>query len=772
MRRVASDHHGSYIVALLPRRTALAAIVAIGVAGLQPMIAGQAFGATSLGTPSGLAPNSSTTPQKDPVLSWSNISGASGYQVELSKSSDFSDPTDQVKLPDGGTPTVASYTVPQTLVHGVYFWRVRATDASANGNWSGDAALDRTWSDAPATTASTPSSDATATQTGIASYPWRFAWTPIQDASSYEVELSIFPTFSAGNGKVNDQINTIDCLTDATSWTPYGTYAGGALDVNVDNCNLSGFDPNNDAVFWRVRGIDDSHGTQVAEASQNDTLECFGAPNNPTTTFPNSGVTTANDLGTPASQGQECSAWSATHSVAVPTLGAGNVTESALGDVGSVALDCPTGSPSDYACTSMPEVSWQPVTHADSYTVTIADDASFSNIERVYQTQFLSLTPRDQLADYTAGKGYYVAVSACTSDVGGSDNGGGCTTPVVKTFTKQTPRVTHLAAVKVTGGVRLSWTDLAANYASTTGTQSAEAEDYKVQVVSTSHPADDITATVDAACDASVNTCYSPPGTTAASTDQTVVEPKASGSYTWRVLPVDLTGNVLPATSGSSAFTVDLTRPAFHISTKSGLSVAGSFKIRATEAVTGVSASTVHIVPKGEAASAAVAGKLTVGSAANSWVFTPSKPLTTGETYVLSVDASVHDQVGNSAVVTGSGVRTTKVAKDSSKGWTYKGSWKTHSASGARSGSYRSASKGSSASVVVTGSEAELFGCKGPTMGDLTVSVAGHSEKVSEHQSFTKCGLELWHRALPKGQQKVTVAVSKGTGNVDEVSVA
>ncbi|HEX3824356.1 MAG TPA: Ig-like domain-containing protein [Mycobacteriales bacterium] len=754
-------------MALLPRRTALAAVLAIGVAGLQPMIAGQAFGATSLGTPTSLAPNSATTPQKDPVLSWSNISGASGYQVEVSKSSDFSDPNDMVKLPDGGTPKVASYSLPQTLVHGVYFWRVRATDASAKGNWSGNAQLDRAWSDAPSTTASTPGTDATATQTGIADYPWRFAWTPLPDASSYEIELSIYPTFAATNGKINDLSTTTACLTDATSFTPYSTYGAGAPDVNVDNCVVPAFGQT--PIYWRVRGIDDSNSSQVAEASQNDTLECFGTADNPTTTFPNSGVTTANALGTPTSKGQECSQWSTTKSVGLPTVGDGSLPASSLGNVSGVSLDCPTGTQSDYACTSMPEISWQPVAHADSYVVTIADDANFTNDERVYQTQFLSVTPRDQLADYTAGSGYYVAVQACTSSTTDVTENG-CTTPEVASFTKQTPKVTHLTATKVTDGVRLSWSDLAANYATTTGTQSADAEDYKVEVASATNSADDITTTVDAACDATVATCYRPPGTSAAGADQVVVEPKASGSYTWRVLPVDLTGNVLPGASGS-AFTVDLTRPAFHITTKSGLAVSSPLKFRSSEPVTGVSTSTVHIVAKGEPLADAVAGRITAGAGANSWVFTPSKPLTTGQAYVLSVNASVRDQSGNSAEVTGSAVRTTTAAKDTSKGWTFKHSWKKISASGARSGSYRSASKGASASVVIAGAEAKLYACKGPTMGDLTVSVAGHTNKVSEHQSFTKCGLEVWHHALPKGQEKLTVTVTKGTGNVDEVTV-
>jgi hypothetical protein len=108
---------------------------------------------------------------------------------------------------------------------------------------------------------------------------------------------------------------------------------------------------------------------------------------------------------------------------------------------------------------------------------------------------------------------------------------------------------------------------------------------------------------------------------------------------------------------------------------------------------------------------------------------------------------------------------------DNSKAWNFHGHWTKHSASGARSGSYRSASAGHSADLVVAGSVAKLFACKGPTMGTVTVKVAGHSQKVSLHQSFTRCGVKVWHKALPQGEQTVRVTVSKGTGNVDEVRV-
>jgi hypothetical protein len=772
----AFDHYGSYIVALLPRRTALAAILAIGVAGFQPMLAGTAAAATSLGTPTGLAPNSGSTPHKNPVLSWSPISGASAYQVELSRSDDWSDATDLVTLGDGGQTATATYAVPQTLVHAVYFWRVRAEDSSDKGDWSSDAQLDRAWADAPSLAGSNPTVNATVTQSGIATYPWRFAWTPIPDASTYEIEFSVSDTFAQPggdqSGNPNDGINTLECLTANTSFTPYSTNSGSTPDIGVDGCDFSAFDPNGTTVYWRVRGIDDSQTAQVAAANQRNTLECFGVPNvEPGPPFPNPALTTGSALGSPTSVGQECSDWSNTKSVPYPTTADfynGSSPLGSTGNVSGVSLDCPTGATSDYACATMPEISWQPVVGANEYEVTIADDSSFTNIEHSYTTEFLSLTPRDDLADYTAGSGYYVAVQACVD--------AGCTQAAVSTFTKRTPKVTSLAATKVQGGERLSWSDLANAFASTpAGTRTTEAEDYQVEVTAASDPQFDSpisTTVVDAACDASVETCYSPPATQGAGTDQVVVSPTSSGSFIWRVSPVDISGNVLPAATDSTAFTIDVTRPAFSITTKNGVRVTGPLTIHASEPVTGVSESTVHVVPEGGDVANAVAGKLTLASAPNTWEFRPKAPLATGETYVLSVSGSVRDQSGNSAVVTGTGVRTTRAAKDTSKGWTYSSGWTKHAASGARSGSYKSASSGHTASVVVAGSEAKLYACKGPSMGSVTIKVAGHSLKVSEHQSFTRCGVEIWHKALPKGEQTLTVKVSKRVGNIDEVKVA
>jgi hypothetical protein len=266
---------------------------------------------------------------------------------------------------------------------------------------------------------------------------------------------------------------------------------------------------------------------------------------------------------------------------------------------------------------------------------------------------------------------------------------------------------------------------------------------------------------VDAACDSKVDTCYSPGGN--AGQDQAIISPATTGSYIWQVSPVDLTGNVLPQTTDSTPIAVDLTAPTFHISTHSGVSVNGPLTIVASEPVTGVSASSLHV--NLQASTTAVAGKLTASGQPNTWVFTPTSPLTTGAT-------SIQDIAGNLGVVTGAGVRVSTTAANTSKAWTFSAGWKKHAASGALSGSYRSAAVGKTAKLKVVGSSAELIGCKSPSMGSVTVTVGGKSQTVSEHQSFTRCGLEIWHRAIGAGQQTITVKVHKGVGDIDEVKVA
>lgn len=695
--------------------------------------------AAGLAAPTALAPNNSgqnaadeATLQKDPILSWSRVAGATRYQVQLSYSSDWTDSTSRVKLPDNGVTKTTRLALPQALQHGDYFWRVRGANASTEGSWSRAAQLYRGWDAAPAS----PTANG-----------WRLSWAPVPDASSYEVEMSASPTFSqpAQSGKA-----TVDCLTTHTTWTPYTSVQG--EDSNVDDCTFGFADVSdaNGVSYWRVRAIDDSDAGAPGGASE-QTLECFGLSHDADI----SGVDTSSALGTPASDGQECSDWSTTGQLQVPTFTAVPGAPPAV----TAQLSCTS-------CTDMPEISWAPAA-ASSYRVTIATDANAQAIQRVYETPFTTLTPRDQLPDYSAGNGYWVFVQACTDD--------GCGTAAKMSFKKVTPAVDGLTSSTAPGATVLQWNDLLGRYStSAVGAAAVEAKNYIVQVT---HGADSdfahpvFSTTLDRACDAAhASSCYQPPANTAAGKAQAVVSGIADGTYLWRVVPVDLSGNHLPAATATVA--INSAGPVFRISNKRGFGVSRNVHVVSNHAdlVGKVSQSTLNVV--GVASGRAVRGSWTQTSDRR-WTFNPKGALVTGERYVLRVVGALADVQGNPATVSGPAVRTKTRADDKSKGWSFGRGWTRHGASNALGGTFTSARSGHHASVSVAGNTVSVYGCKSPSFGKVTVQVDGHTKAtVSEHLGFTKCGVLLWRGAVSSTAAHTIRLVTSGTGAIDQVRVS
>jgi hypothetical protein len=176
-------------------------------------------------------------------------------------------------------------------------------------------------------------------------------------------------------------------------------------------------------------------------------------------------------------------------------------------------------------------------------------------------------------------------------------------------------------------------------------------------------------------------------------------------------------------------------------------------------------------VPDGERVSHALRGRITVGATPRQYIFTPKHPLATGGSYNIVVSPRLVDANDNPVTVAGSPLRTKKLATNHSSGWHYRGGWTRHGASSAFSHSYVEASAGSSATLRVAGNELRVSGCKGPGMGSISFSVAGKTHTVQEQQSFTRCGVILWHRALPDGIHTLHVRVRSGHGNFDAVTV-
>jgi hypothetical protein len=243
-----------------------------------------------------------------------------------------------------------------------------------------------------------------------------------------------------------------------------------------------------------------------------------------------------------------------------------------------------------------------------------------------------------------------------------------------------------------------------------------------------------------------------------------------SGHYFWRVAAIDQSGDIL-TWSQAREVTLNASGPTVHFGSKPGLAVGKPIKINFSALVKGVNRHTVKVVPTDKPRSAAIRGSISLGSSPTHYVFTPRKPLATGATYHLVVSSRLVDANKNHVVVTGKPLRTKLLATNHSAGWHYSTGWTRHAASSAISGSYTAATAGHTATLHLAGNDVEITGCKAPGMGSVSISVAGRTHRVSEAQSFTRCGVVLWHRALPAGIHTLRVRVSQGVGNFDAVTV-
>jgi hypothetical protein len=151
-----------------------------------------------------------------PTLSWSTVSGATEYQVQVSDSDDFS--------------TIVSDTVVTTptnvltgLLDGSHHWRVRSINATGSGAWSSIwlFTIDTTPPSAPSL--SLPSDGSTTNNAAIT-----FEWGADPDAIRYHVQVSTDSTFGSTQMNVTSFTN---------SFTPSSPLSDGTH-------------------YWRVRSID------------------------------------------------------------------------------------------------------------------------------------------------------------------------------------------------------------------------------------------------------------------------------------------------------------------------------------------------------------------------------------------------------------------------------------------------------------------------------------------------------------------------------------
>lgn len=129
--------------------------------------------------PTGLSPTSDTSVNGIPVLSWERVPSATSYDVQLSGSDSFS------PLIESVFKTANSQYVPKTqLPMGDIWWRVRSVASSGTSDW---ATVKITRSAVSGPTLLAPADRVELSQP---SQPTSLAWTPVEGATEYVLEIS------------------------------------------------------------------------------------------------------------------------------------------------------------------------------------------------------------------------------------------------------------------------------------------------------------------------------------------------------------------------------------------------------------------------------------------------------------------------------------------------------------------------------------------------------------------------------------------------------
>lgn len=841
------------------RRFTVAALAA-GAVGSFLLVPGQALAAGSA-APGPSAPklvspaddNNESAPLKDVVLKWDPVSGASSYQVQVSPNSNFTNNT--VTLPNNGATDATTYELPISLPHSAYFWRVRSVEGSQQGSWSAPFEFLREWdsSTTPSGSFTMLTDPSVATDATGMGNPL-FSWTPVPDASLYEVRLSTQPNFPTGS-------DTFNCLTAATSLFPYqleSSKENGTTGSCFDETQLT----NGKSYYWLVRPYDDSTAATLSADDTNDpNFEC--------------------------SQVQpECDAvtQSGRFTFQAPAAGAA-VTGNATGLTTSYRTT--TGGTvactSTDACPTTPTLSWNPVLGANYYQVAIYLDPDMTNVYRVYDTAYTSLTPRDLFYDDQDYRAFYWTVTPGTCTNSSSDltcasgssssstssnsdcpaNSSGTGAPAVTavaatpqgqegsasapgdstvsvsltgtgftsdscvtasdgtivgsptangstiTFNYRTPTVEAGEQVTFTvtapgsgGGTSAASPALTIDPASKINlmgnlTSSVATFDIRTGSVELQSPADQAQANAeptfswsdyltsggaDAAearnYDLQISTDPDFNSTTIDNTDIDLTQwtsPTAmdSGTYYWRVAPIDQSGNLL-AWSATRTVQVDGTSPTITVKSARRAPVDGPLTVTSSEplsgVVTGRDSRSIELEPT--VGGQTLQGRLTSVSK-TSYSLQPTHRLVTGATYQVVLNG-LRDAAGNYATLATPTVRTTPTADDRSPAWRFAGRWTQHTSSLAMLRTYRAGRPGATASVQFVGRHVTLYGCKAPQFGKETIKVDGHTKaSVSLRHGFNECGLRLWSgRVSSASAHQLTVRVSQGTGDVDDLHVS
>ena len=730
---------------------ALASAVVAGA--LTPLVLSTPATAAPLPAPPVVGPGTSGA-LKEVVLDWTGVAQATSYVVQVGTDEQWSDdPTLELK-------TVATrLTLPTSLPHASYVWRVAAVGKQGQGRWSAAGSFVRAWSARP--TLLSPAAGRVDPAAGVPT----FRWTPVPRASEYQLQLSDSPYFDS---PYRNQAGgtTESCFTTRTSITPFNSQVQARND-GAGDCTFTLLGTGA-PLHWRVRALDhvaDSapevdttpvvdEGISSAPPAPRDELDTSPCPEAPapvstgaplgggSPTDATSPSASPSATASPSTGGeQERGSCEPAHKVEKGAWSA----SSSFSHVFALATPAPwfrdlppaqrpVAAPGTCAagrCADFPTVSWARVPGAQWYRLTVALDAEYGNIHAVVETPAQTWTPPDQWRDSNAGAAYHVVVQACTIEATLDGRPAGCDEPSEPlVIRKSSPRLATARpgdGAYVGGGeVVLSWQEASAALAAATGVPAtSEAQAYRVQVTRASSPdfsgqlVEDVV--VDSTSHVSATLRY------------------PDGKYLWRVQAIDASGHRLPW-SAVRRFVRDGTPPTFRVVSADRLAPRGVVRLAFSEPVSGVDARSTTI--------SGVLASVRASADRRSADLSPGRVLVPGAGHTVTVTGAVRDRAGNPVAGGPVQARVDPVVDDRSPALALTGSWTRLVASNAVQGTWtRSVPTGarrSSAAVVLHGRAAEVRGCVGPASGVLEVwSDGARVARVDTYRGWSGCGAVL-----------------------------
>lgn len=654
--------------------------------------------------PINLAPDDPNALQKNVVLTWDEVLGATGYEVEVTNDG-FG--TDGDVLAD--TARSNRYVMPVDLPRGDYLWRVRATLPGGTSDWSDEAYLVRGWDITTAPVVTKVSGD---------SNDWSISWAPVPDASFYEVQWSpesIEPENIDPPDYAKNDIQT--CFTTHTTFTPSDMKKGSERAI-ADGENCSG--SLSDGYVVRVRARD---------ASVDARTSPFTAAEDTCTGVWQAEIGEGWDGNVP-----ECSGWSddvsgftVNNSVVEPAKPTGLVSSDVTGT-------CDTAD----ACTDTPVMTWLADPDADYYRVYVGRDRDTTDYDRLYDmVAGTTFQMNDTMLDRELP--WYWRVQACILMPPTAEEMCGPASDVAS-FTVANKALKLAGAAPVSGDPDVKERFVDFTIPNEIAQADHQAKAFRIQV---STKADFSTtahgATFDQQAGDATHTTYR-------------WDDATDGTYFWRYRALDQTGLLSPWTQNSSlTFTVNASIPQVSIKDASGWGLTDSIVLTSEKALSGVTNSSLGVQLKD---GTRLPGKIDQLSS-TTWKFTPDTKWVANAAYVPFVAATVTASngkvaVGDDVVRRPGGLVDSKTSSMKKVDGDF--GWKTLSASDAVGKSYvaakhnKSSSKVPYVSVKFGGSSVAVHACKSSASGIADIYIDGAKVKsIDLYRANSTCG-QVWEK--------------------------